>query len=293
MELKCNNISKRYKEKLALSEFNIELGKGIHSLLGPNGAGKSTLMNIITGLVVPTTGRVTVDGTDISEMGADFRDILGYMPQDLGFYPSFSGYEILKYYANLKCVRNYKSRISELTELVNLSAKDCKRKVGQYSGGMKRRLGIAVSLLNDPKILIIDEPTAGLDPEERMRFKNLISRIGFDKIVVFATHIVSDIESISDDCILLKDGRLIALGTADSLKQTVEGKVWNIPSTQEQAEKYILSNSCANIIKSGEGLMLHTVSDEQPHETAVGVSPTLEDVYAYYFKKRSAKDGES
>lgn len=126
-----------------------------------------------------------------------------------------------------------------------------------------------------------------------MRFKNLISRIGFDKIVVFATHIVSDIESISDDCILLKDGRLIALGTADSLKQTVEGKVWNIPSTQEQAEKYILSNSCANIIKSGEGLMLHTVSDEQPHETAVGVSPTLEDVYAYYFKKRSAKDGES
>lgn len=286
MELKFVNVNKSYKNKCALTDFSVTLGEGIHALLGPNGAGKSTLMNILTGLISSTSGEVLLDGKSTLKMGADFRKILGYMPQEPGFYPSFSGQDILKYYADLKGTPKAKDKIAELLELVNLT-EEKRRRVGQYSGGMKRRLGIAVALLNDPKILVLDEPTAGLDPEERMRFRNIISHIGFDKIFILATHIVSDIESISDDCLLLKSGRLVTMGTPDELKRSIDGKVWNVPCERGEAEQYASRNACANIIKIDGQSALHIVSDNLPAENAQPAAPDLEDVYVFYFNELS------
>ena len=282
MELEFKNVCKSYKSKQALTDFSVTLQEGVHALLGPNGAGKSTLMNILAGLLKQTSGSVTLDGTDTDKMGAAFREILGFMPQELGFYKSFSALETLKYYAALRDVKNADKRIDELLSLVNLQ-EDKKRKVGTYSGGMKRRLGIALALLNDPKILILDEPTAGLDPKERMRFRNVISKVGFGKIVILATHIVSDIESISDDCLLLKEGRLIDKGSTDELCAKIEGKVWDIPMTEQQADEFLLTHSCANIIKREGGVFVHTVSDEMPDKNASPAKAGLEDVYMKLF----------
>lgn len=282
MELEFKNVCKRYKSKQALTDFSVTLQEGVHALLGPNGAGKSTLMNILTGLLKQTSGSVMIDGTDTDKMGADFREILGFMPQELGFYKSFSAVETLEYYAALRDVKNADKRIDELLTLVNLQ-EDKKRKVGGYSGGMKRRLGIALALLNDPKILILDEPTAGLDPKERMRFRNVISKVGFGKIVILATHIVSDVESISDDCLLLKEGRLIDKGSTDELCAKIDGKVWDIPMSEQQADEFLLTHSCANIIKREGGVFVHTVSDEMPDKNASPAKVGLEDVYMNYF----------
>ena len=286
MELSFKNITKKYKSKQALTDINITLHEGVYALLGPNGAGKSTLMNILVGLIPATTGEVLLDGKNTVSLGADFRGLLGFLPQEPGFYPSFSGYDIMKYYADLKGVPDAQQRINELLELVNL-ASDKKRRVGQYSGGMKRRLGIAVALLNAPKILVMDEPSAGLDPEERIRLRNIISNIGFDRIVILATHIVSDVESIADECLLLKDGKLIASGTPDALKGKIARKVWDVPCGQGDVRRYMADTPCTNIIKSDSGTCLHIVSDERPADSAVSAAPGLEDVYVYYFNERS------
>ncbi|MBR1392340.1 MAG: ABC transporter ATP-binding protein [Ruminococcus sp.] len=282
MELKFDSVTKRYRQKLALDSFSVTLTEGVHALLGPNGAGKSTLMNILAGLLAQTSGSISLDGRDIIAMGADYRAMLGFMPQEPGFYKSFSAFETLDYYAVLRDVKDRRERIDEMLCLVNLQ-EDAKRRVGSFSGGMKRRLGIALALLNDPKILILDEPTAGLDPKERIRFRNLISQIGLGKTVILATHIVSDIESISDSVLLLKDGRLIGRDTADGLCRQLEGMVWDIPMSAQEAERYIAENRCANIVKHGGEVFVHTLSQVRPAEKALLAKPCLEDVYMHSF----------
>ncbi|MBR6045166.1 MAG: ABC transporter ATP-binding protein [Ruminococcus sp.] len=282
MELRFENITKRYGQKTALDGFDVTLGEGIHALLGPNGSGKSTLMNILAGLLAPTSGSVRLDGRDIIAMGGDYRAILGFMPQDCGFYPSFTAQQTLEYFAALREVKNAPQRIDELLELVNL-ADDRRRRVGGFSGGMKRRLGIALALLNDPKILILDEPTAGLDPKERMRLRAALSRLSRDRMILLATHIVPDIESISDSVLLLKKGRLIAHGTPEELCRSIDGQVWEIPVTPQQEKEMLLPDSCAGIVRRESGAFLHTLSEQRPAENALPVKPQLEDVYMHCF----------
>lgn len=220
MQLEFKTITKQYKKKTALDKFSLTLSEGVHALLGPNGAGKSTLMNILVGLLKPTEGEVLLDGQDVREMGETFRGMLGYLPQNPGFYPSFTGKQIMEYYSSLKGLKNPKERIDELLTMVNLEA-DAHKKYREYSGGMKRRLGIAVTLLNDPAVIVFDEPTAGLDPKERVRFRKVVEQLGRDKIILVATHIVSDVEYVADSIILLKEGKIVAVGAPEELRDAV------------------------------------------------------------------------
>ncbi len=211
MELVLDRLSKQYKNKIAVDRISLQLKPGVYGLLGANGAGKTTLMRMICGILKPTSGTVTLDNKDVST--EEYRSMLGYLPQDFGYYPEFSGMDFLLYMAALKGLeKSYaKKKIKELLELVSL--KDvAKKKIKTYSGGMKQRLGIAQALLNDPKLIILDEPTAGLDPKERVRFRNLIASLGKDNIVLLSTHIVSDIEHIADEVLMMKDGQLIYQG---------------------------------------------------------------------------------
>ncbi len=208
MELIIDRVTKQYKNKIAVDRISLKLHKGVYGLLGANGAGKTTLMRMLCGILKPTGGTITFDGMDVSE--ENYRAILGYLPQDFGYYPEFTGRDFLLYMAALKGLTKSqaKKKAAELLELVSLK-EAAKKKIKTYSGGMKQRLGIAQALLNQPKILVLDEPTAGLDPKERVRFRNLIAELGKDSIVLLSTHIVSDIEHIADTVLMMKDGQLI------------------------------------------------------------------------------------
>lgn len=211
MELVIDRVSKQYKNLIALDRVSLKLHKGVYGLLGANGAGKTTLMRMICGIVTPTSGRISFDGTDVKE--ESYRAVLGYLPQDFGYYPEFSGMDFLLYMASLKGIdsKSAKKRANELIKLVSLEDV-AKRKIKTYSGGMKQRIGIAQAMLSNPKILILDEPTAGLDPRERVRFRNIIAELGKNSIVLLSTHIVSDIEHIADEIIMIKSGQLIYQG---------------------------------------------------------------------------------
>lgn len=221
MELVIENISKKYKDKTILDSLSASFTEGIHGLLGENGAGKTTLMRIICGILKPTTGTVKLDGMDVSE--ENYRAILGYLPQDFGYYPEFTGMDFLLYLAAVKGIERAqaKHRANELLELVSLE-EAAKKKVKTYSGGMKQRLGIAQALLNRPKLLVLDEPTAGLDPKERVRFRNLIRELGKSSIVLLSTHIVSDVEQIAGHLLMMKGGQITYRGTWDEQKGNLE-----------------------------------------------------------------------
>ena len=221
MELVIDRVSKQYKNKIAVDRISLKLEKGIYGLLGANGAGKTTLMRMICGILTPTSGTITYNGVDVSE--EDYRAVLGYLPQDFGYYPDFSGKDFLLYMAALKGLskKSAQKKVKELLELVSLE-EVAKKKIKTYSGGMKQRLGIAQALLNDPEILILDEPTAGLDPKERVRFRNLIADLGKDNIVILSTHIVSDIDRIADYILMMNNGKLVFEGTREEITDDLE-----------------------------------------------------------------------
>ncbi len=280
MRLEIQNISKKYdKEKYGLKDYSISIETGILGLLGPNGAGKSTLMKIIATISQPTSGSITLDGVDIAKEPNAIRKILGYLPQDFGVYPNLNAYEFLEYIAAMKGVggSNLRPRIEALLEGVNLT-EAAKKPIGTYSGGMKQRIGIAQVLLNNPKILIFDEPTVGLDPEERVRFRNLISDLANDCIVILSSHIVSDIETIADEVAIMKKGQLITKGLQEEVIDTVREKVFEsiIDSGDLAAfkEKYLVVNT----IRKKEQVLVRYISDS-PLNAAASCTASLEDAY--------------
>lgn len=284
MKLVVDNVSKRYKGKLwGLRNFNLEIGPGVLGLLGPNGAGKTTLMNILATVTKPTEGRVTWNGEDITRSPNTLRSVLGYLPQDFGIYPNLNAIEFLQYLAAIKGVsgKAAQRRIDELLQLVNLTDV-CKRPLGGYSGGMKQRVGIAQALLNDPQLLIIDEPTTGLDPEGRVRFRNLLSDLSGQRIVILSTHIVSDVEATATEIALINKGHLLQHVEPEQLLKSVEGKVWvSIISSHELTsfrQQHLISSS----IRRSDGVHVRVVADTPPNNTAKDITPTLEDAYLYF-----------
>ena len=284
MRLTLERLSKQFKNRIAVENVNAELTEGIYGFLGANGAGKTTLMQMICGIVAPTSGEVKLNGKNVTEMGEQFRDLLGYLPQEFGYAPGFTAEDFLLYIASVKGLdpRYARRRTRELMKLVSLEG-DMKRKIRTFSGGMKRRLGIAQALLNDPKILIMDEPTAGLDPKERAYFRNVISEMAQDKIIIISTHIVSDIEYISDQVIIMKKGRFILQGTTEELTAEAEGMVWSCRVPVREWAAFEISHTVANSRNLGEMVEARVISPERPCADAEEAEPTLEDLYLKCF----------
>ena len=284
MRLTLERLSKQFKNRIAVENVNAELTEGIYGFLGANGAGKTTLMQMICGIVAPTSGEVKLNGKNVTEMGEQFRDLLGYLPQEFGYTPGFTAEDFMLYIASVKGLdpRYARRRTRELMKLVSLEG-DMKRKIRTFSGGMKRRLGIAQALLNDPKILIMDEPTAGLDPKERAYFRNVIAEMAQDKIIIISTHIVSDIEYISDQVILMKKGRFILQGTTEELTAEAEGMVWSCRVPVREWAACENSHTVANSRNLGERVEARVISTERPCADAEQAEPTLEDLYLKCF----------
>ena len=289
MELIIDRVTKQYKNKIAVDRMSITLNKGVYGLLGANGAGKTTLMRMMCGVLKPTGGEVTFDGMDVSS--EEYRDALGYLPQDFGYYPDFTAGDFLLYMASLKGLTKGQAKVksAELLDIVSLT-EATKKKIKTFSGGMKQRLGIAQAMLNDPKVLILDEPTAGLDPKERVRFRNLISQLGQDRIVLLSTHIVSDVENIATTILVMKDGQLIHQGTLEDIIKVISGKVFECEVSSGMAEKLSETYPVINIRQEGGDVFLRLVCDSSPCETAQAVPATLEDLYLYYFSEEKKND---
>lgn len=285
MGLEIIQLSKSYKNFLALEEINLSLTPGVYALLGPNGAGKSTLINLLTGNLKPNTGSILYNGKDIEDLGKKYRSVLGFMPQQQGLYEQFSGYRFLNYMAALKGMDaiTTKSEIDRVLKLVNLQD-EANRLLSQYSGGMKQRILIAQAIMNQPDFIILDEPTAGLDPKERIRIRNIISKIAGEKIVLFATHVVSDIEHIAKEVILIKKGNILDHHSPLEFCQSMQGKVFEVFAQENQLEELQSTFLVSNIFQQADGLVVRIVSDQKPeHYSYKEVIPNLEDVYLYHF----------
>lgn len=284
MELSVCNLTKEFGRKRAVDHVSFKLSHGVYGLLGPNGAGKTTLMKMLVDILTPSSGEVCLDGVNIHELGAGYRDKLGYMPQEIGVYKNFSAKKFLKYIAALKGITGKKAdeKIEELLGLVGLNDVG-RKKLGGFSGGMLRRIGIAQTLLNDPKILILDEPTAGLDPQERIRFRNIISELSENRIVVLSTHIISDMEFIAGKVIIMRNGGVLKIDTTDQLLLDVEGKVWSAAVSHTMLHELKDFYTIGNIIQKSDGVEVRIVGDKKPDFPCEPIKPILEDVFSYYF----------
>lgn len=284
MKLKVEQVTHQYKNFVALKNINVEFTPGIYGLLGPNGAGKSTFMRILVDVLAPTSGMVTYNGRNISVLKIHYRDILGYLPQDFNGYPHFTAYQFLLYVANLKGISKdfAKQRVNELIQLVGLNESKHKKLKG-FSGGMKRRVGIAQALINDPHVLILDEPTAGLDPSERIRLRGILSKMAQNKIIILSTHIVSDIESVADQVLLLRKGELIEHATPAKFLDKMQDQVWTVTLTEQEALTLMDSFIISNVHQQGSSIELRIVAAQKPHPNAIIVPPKLEDIYVYHF----------
>lgn len=287
MKISLQHISKQYKGKYALKDFTTELQEGVYGLLGANGAGKTTLINIFVGILASDNGTVLIDDQDAKVLGKDFLSQIGYMPQYPVFYRDFKVMDFLLYMCALKGIpaEQGEKRALKLLETVNLlDAKD--KNIGTLSGGMRQRVGIVQAMLGDPKILILDEPTAGLDPSERIRFRNLISQFAQGRTILLATHIVSDVECIAKEIIILKEGKLITQGTTEVLEQSIYGKVWEVTVNFDTATQLGNQYYVSNMKQQGDCYQMRIVSDVPPMANAVKALPNLEDVFLYYFGER-------
>lgn len=295
MELKIEHLSKQFKDKRAVDDASLTLTPGVWGLLGANGAGKTTLMRMIADIMMPTSGIISYDGTDIRKMGESYRNIFGFLPQDFGYSRDFTVKDYLEYVAALKDVpiKETTEKINHLLEILTLS--DVKgKKIAKLSGGMKRRVGIAQAMLNDPKILVMDEPTAGLDPGERVRFRNFISEFSHDRIVLISTHIVSDIEYIATRNAIMKAGKIVDVGTTDELVKEIEGKVWTCTIPVKDLAGYEMRLRIINQRSENSNKVSIRYLSETPEILgAVAAQPRLEDLYLWYFPQENQREEEN
>lgn len=291
--IELSAVEKKFRDRTAVKKTDLCLESGVYGLLGENGAGKTTLMRMICGVLKPTGGRIRCDGIEIGQLGRVYRRLLGYLPQDFGYYGEFSARRFLRYMAALKAMPQDRAerRIDEMLDLVDLAPFQ-KQKLKTFSGGMLRRIGIAQALLNDPEILILDEPTAGLDPRERVRFRNIISSLGKERTVVLSTHIVSDVDYIADQIMIMKHGEIAVEGTAQELTRAAGKIAWKCVAGEEEAERLGGRFTVSNIRHLENGVELRIVSDRRPAPDAEALEPTLEDIYLYLTGEKGRGAGD-
>lgn len=291
MKLELDYLTKEFGDFTAVDHMKLTMTNGVHGLLGVNGAGKTTLMRMLCTLLKPTSGSIRCDGKDIFEMDSEYRKLLGYLPQEFGFYPEFTVEDYLLYIAALKGIRPVvaKKRVKEMIAKVGLS-KATHKKMKKLSGGMRRRAGIAQAMLNNPKILILDEPTAGLDPNERIRFRNLISELAEDRLVLLSTHIVSDIEYIANEIWLMKDGILVRKGTVDEIIHSMPENIWECLVEKNMVSECMKRYKISNMKSEKDGVVLRIISKQRPFSNARSVEASLEDVFLYYFGEKAGDE---